>query len=258
MDFRKALQPYIDSPDKHDDNTVVYYDTLVVIIKDKFPKSLFHYLILPRDPQVTHQHPLAVFQDNQQLYDDVAMYISQAKRMIVDNLISRKLVDFEKDDKVKYNTFINTFIKAGVHSIPSLNNLHIHVITQDFYLEKMKHKKHYNSFTTTFFVEFDRLKPPRNHRKRMQRGFLGYQSGEESNDSHNDESSDLESDSSIEKSDVGLPQIKIERDPKTLESLIKTSPLLCTYCGKNFGNRFKELKLHLEREYFLKFKPSDL
>lgn len=231
----------------------MYYDTLVVIIKDKFPKSIRHYLILPRDSKITRHHPLSVFNDNHQLYDDITMYINQTKRMIVDDLISSKLVEFDKSDQVSYNTFMNTFIKAGVHSIPSMNNLHIHVITQDFYLEKMKHKKHYNSFTTSFFVEFDKLRPL-GQNTRPQRGFLGYQSGNDSNDSHNDDS-DYASDYHPDDSEP-IPQHKLQRDPKILESLIKSSPLICTYCRKNFGNRFKELKLHLEREFLGKFNQS--
>lgn len=46
-------------------------------------------------------------------------------------------------------------IKKGFHAVPSLDNVHLHVITNDFVSDRLKNKKHYNSFTTDFFVLFD-------------------------------------------------------------------------------------------------------
>ena len=38
-----------------------------------------------------------------------------------------------------------------------MKNLHVHVITKDFHSIKLKNKKHYNSFNTSFFIEYDQL-----------------------------------------------------------------------------------------------------
>ncbi len=46
-------------------------------------------------------------------------------------------------------------LKIGFHAIPSLYPLHIHIISDDMESETMKNKKHWNSFTTSFFVELD-------------------------------------------------------------------------------------------------------
>lgn len=35
--------------------------------------------------------------------------------------------------------------------VPSMRQLHLHVISQDFDSKHLKHKKHWNSFTTAFF-----------------------------------------------------------------------------------------------------------
>ncbi|GJJ67721.1 aprataxin [Entomortierella parvispora] len=43
--------------------------------------------------------------------------------------------------------------KMGFHIVPSLVQLHLHVISQDFCSASLKNKKHWNSFTTSFFVE---------------------------------------------------------------------------------------------------------
>ena len=48
--------------------------------------------------------------------------------------------------------------RYGFHAVPSMNHLHMHVISQDFDSPCLKHKKHWNSFTTTFFVPLEELK----------------------------------------------------------------------------------------------------
>ncbi|XP_038688379.1 transcription factor bHLH140 isoform X2 [Tripterygium wilfordii] len=41
--------------------------------------------------------------------------------------------------------------RLGYHSAPSMRQLHLHVISQDFNSNHLKNKKHWNSFTTAFF-----------------------------------------------------------------------------------------------------------
>merc|ERR1712187_1053163 len=40
----------------------------------------------------------------------------------------------------------------GLHSVPSLRQLHIHVLSRDFLSPCMKNAKHFNSFQNPFFV----------------------------------------------------------------------------------------------------------
>ncbi len=54
-----------------------------------------------------------------------------------------------------HNKLGTSRLKLGFHAIPSLYPLHIHVISDDMESETMKNKKHWNSFTTSFFVELD-------------------------------------------------------------------------------------------------------
>ena len=44
-----------------------------------------------------------------------------------------------------------TFL-LGFHSVPSMRQLHMHVVSTDFDSPALKHKKHWNSFTTPFFL----------------------------------------------------------------------------------------------------------
>lgn len=48
-------------------------------------------------------------------------------------------------------------IQLGYHSLPSLEPLHLHIISQDFDSPCLNKKKHYNSFATDLFVKAERL-----------------------------------------------------------------------------------------------------
>ena len=91
-------------------------------------------------------------------------------------------------------------VKVGIHSHPSMYHLHIHVISVDSYSDSLKHKKHYNSFNTSFFVDLDAFPLGKDDERRHQGDWPS-------------------------------------RD------------LICWRCGRNFGNRFKELKGHLAEEF---------
>ncbi|EMG48647.1 HNT3 Aprataxin-like protein [Candida maltosa Xu316] len=238
MSFRDAFQKYINNPEKYD--IVDYHDENVIIIKDMFPKATRHLLVIPRNPQLTKTHPLDAFNKNykeytgEELYDMVSDYVEKAKDMIADELLKYS----ELQSKEQLQEFRNTFIQAGVHSIPSLNNLHVHVITQDFHSSRLKNKKHYNSFTTKFFVPFDELNPLHNEKYMM----LNKKGEEYDSDSDNSELS------------IATPSfIKHERSKEKLEAIIKNTPFKCTSCSKTFGNSMVKLKEHLAMEYTKKY-----
>ena len=43
-------------------------------------------------------------------------------------------------------------MRAGFHAVPSMRPLHLHLLSLDHDSEALKHKKHWNSFATPFFV----------------------------------------------------------------------------------------------------------
>lgn len=237
MSFRHVFQKYIDNPDTCLE-LLLYKDENVLIIKDAFPKALRHYLIIPKSADKTHVHPLLVFQNDPQFYSMIEEYVKKTKRLIMDDLFAAGLLKFDEADNLATQEFMNRFIKAGVHSIPSLNNLHIHVITQDFHSSRLKHKKHYNSFTTQFFVEFSRLEPSQ------------IDMGDELGYGYNSSSSQTTDDELHPTQLVSTPH---EMDPVKLQNVISKSPLKCTYCGATFANRFVHLKKHLQEEFVKKF-----
>ncbi|KHC29709.1 hypothetical protein MGO_05642, partial [Candida albicans P76055] len=90
MSFRDAFQKYIDHPERHD--IVLFHDQNVIIIKDMFPKSTRHLLVIPRNRQVTETHPLDAFCTDypeftgHELYNMVSGYVEKAKDLIIDEL----------------------------------------------------------------------------------------------------------------------------------------------------------------------------
>mmetsp|Transcript_33770 Transcript_33770/g.41585 ORF Transcript_33770/g.41585 Transcript_33770/m.41585 type:complete len:338 (+) Transcript_33770:186-1199(+) len=105
-----------------------------VCIYDAFPKSKIHLLVIP-----LRRSGLAV--DN----------IKDLKRKHLKNLklfhaYGKQVATYLS--KSKPSTFP---IKLGYHAIPSLNRLHLHIISQDFDSLCLKNKKHWNSFTQTGF-----------------------------------------------------------------------------------------------------------
>lgn len=221
MSFRDALQTYIDNPEKHI-GSVLFSDDNVVIIKDSFPKSIQHLLILPR--RYTHVHPIEVFKKDHGFYSTIEKYIPVAKKLMLDNLISENW-------SVNNEQQFFQFIKVGIHAIPSLRNLHIHVITKDFYSARLKNKKHYNSFNTDFFVDFEKLNPI------VQRRSIDLVD------------QDTDTESGDENEVVESHSHEVKRISKDEEKSLINSPLLCVWCGRNFDNKFTQLKVHLAQEF---------
>ncbi|KAM3655455.1 aprataxin isoform 1-T1 [Ammospiza maritima maritima] len=107
----------------------VYKDEKIVVIKDKYPKARYHWLILPWDPisslkSVTRDH-LALLE-----------HMHAVGQKMIEQCPARESLEF----------------RLGYHAIPSMSQLHLHVISQDFDSPALKTKKHWNSFTTDYFL----------------------------------------------------------------------------------------------------------
>lgn len=103
----------------------VQEDDRVVVIKDKFPKAEFHYLILPKD-----EIPGILSLGKQ--HEDLLEHMEN----VAENL------------KTKH---CHREFKIGYHAVPNMQRLHLHVISTDFNSPCLKTKVHWNSFTSPFF-----------------------------------------------------------------------------------------------------------
>jgi aprataxin len=148
LDRRKGLGDYLKHPE--DNPRVLGYNDDFVVIKDLYPKATVHLLILPRDPIKQTQHPSEAFQDEKffaKLKLEAAKWRTLAAKELARKLCPPTQSTPDRDWEAE--------IKVGIHSVPSMHHLHIHVISRDMYSLCVKHKKHYNSFTSPFFVGLD-------------------------------------------------------------------------------------------------------
>ncbi|XP_062333544.1 aprataxin isoform X3 [Osmerus eperlanus] len=108
----------------------VYKDERIVVIKDKYPKARYHWLVLPWE---SIPNLKALNRD----HCDLLKHMQKVADGIVGQCPDASLLRF----------------RLGYHAIPSMSHVHLHVISQDFDSPSLKNKKHWNSFTTDYFIE---------------------------------------------------------------------------------------------------------
>jgi aprataxin len=214
-DPKNALLPYVLRPESYSPKLIINYTVHSVLIRDGYPKSLLHLLLLPRDPTKYALHPHAAFADptfhaliKNELAQALDLATSELSRLLSPHSASTQARLSAMDSpsppsELPPGRDFRSLLRVGVHAHPSMNHLHIHILTPDMHSPSMKHRKHYNSFNTDFFIPFEDLPLAENDQRR----------------------------------EVGYQNANLRRD------------FVCWRCGKGFGNRFKELKGHLEGEF---------
>ncbi|TNN62308.1 Aprataxin [Liparis tanakae] len=110
--------------------STVYKDDKVVVIKDKYPKARYHWLVLP-------WQIISSLKALSEEHCDLVKHMQQVADQMVRQCPDAGLLRF----------------RTGYHAIPSMSHVHLHVISQDFDSPCLKNKKHWNSFTTDYFME---------------------------------------------------------------------------------------------------------
>lgn len=209
-----ALGAYIAFPTSFPSTRVLSYDDNFVAIRDLYPKSSVHLLLLPRDTTKALQHPFDAFEDADFLARTREAAIPLKK--LVASELRRNYSKISKSSTAREAAMNadpppHTLPKGrdwekevliGVHAHPSMSHLHVHVLSRDHVSECMRHRKHYNSFATPFLVPLEDMPLARDDVRRRP-GRQGY----------------------------------LDHD------------LLCWRCGKNFGRGFAKLKQHLAEEF---------
>ncbi|KAF6733461.1 Aprataxin [Oryzias melastigma] len=112
----------------------VYKDDKVVVIKDKYPKARYHWLVLP-------------WQSIPSLKALSGEHCDLLKHM--QKVADRMIQQCPETNSLSFRT--------GYHAIPSMSHIHLHVISQDFDSPCLKNKKHWNSFTTDYFIDSENV-----------------------------------------------------------------------------------------------------
>ncbi|KAF3916127.1 Aprataxin [Arthrobotrys entomopaga] len=236
-DPRANLSLYLlNPPTSCPPGTLLFHTPSFVVIKDAFPKSTVHALILPRDLNITHLHPIQVLNSNPTLLASIRAISLQTRDILAKQLavihrhtsqteLTRQKAFEEMEDKALTDPSFDPdsdenmatlpphrdwskCIKIGVHARPSMSNFHVHVISEDMHSNSVKKKPHYNSFNSDFFIPLDDFP-----------------------------FEDVEG-------DVRIPGVKEGAMGGALKGDMR-----CWRCKRNFGNKFKQLKEHLEIEY---------
>ncbi|KAI1822905.1 HIT domain-containing protein [Xylaria intraflava] len=163
---RDALGAYTADPARFPPSRVIYHNESFVAINDLYPKASVHTLLLPRSPH-SRQHPFDAFEDVEFL-TAVREEVTQLKRLGAKELQRRHGPD-SAQDKLREGV-LNGDVEwedgaplpagrdwekeflVGVHAHPSMNDLHVHVLSRDMVSESMRQRKHYQSFNTGFLV----------------------------------------------------------------------------------------------------------
>ncbi|KAK4198271.1 putative Aprataxin [Triangularia verruculosa] len=208
--WRGALVQYINNPSSF--GTQVLRETPnTVLLKDAFPKATVHLLLLPRSEKHHLLRPNEAFADpaflaivQEEATSAAKLAAAELERLIGSCSTSNKprLEATDYAHRPPGRDYLSE-IKIGMHAHPSMDHLHVHIISKDMHSPKVKHKKHYNSFTTEFFIPL-----------------ADYPLAED----------DI-------RRDVGFQNANLSRD------------FTCWRCGKDFGNKFTQLKKHLEEEF---------
>ena len=130
--FRRYEGAVPGSDGKKPQSTCFYHDENILIVSDAFPKARCHCLVLAKDPAISslgalHKGHLPLLQH---------MHIKACE-----------YAEFLRSTQFPKLRFI-----SGFHALPSLPPLHMHLISMDLDSDRLKNKKHYNSFSTNFFL----------------------------------------------------------------------------------------------------------
>jgi aprataxin len=214
-DPRNALLRYVLNPESFPSSLVIGYTDHTVLIRDAYPKSVIHLLLLPRDPSKYNFHPHTAFSDpaflrliRSEAETAVQLAASELSRLLSPNskLSQARLKAMESPDPPTGLPAGRDFLKElkiGIHAHPSMNHLHVHIISPDMSVPSMKHRKHYNSFNTEFFIPL----------------------------------ADFPLSDDDPRKQVAYQNDQLRMDFK------------CWRCGEMFGNKFKQLKEHMAVEF---------
>lgn len=137
-----------------------------------------HLLLIPRNPAYYDQHPLRLLSSNPSFLAEVRKRVDRLKILAASEL--RRKYGRDSASDAPYQSALQELmsstkppsaehrdallpqgrnwlseIKAGAHTHPSMNHMHIHIMSREMHSPCLKHKKHYLSFNSSFFVEME-------------------------------------------------------------------------------------------------------
>jgi diadenosine tetraphosphate (Ap4A) HIT family hydrolase len=109
--WNDALWQYCASPEQHPDD-VHFYDDAIVVMRDKFAKSRHHLLTMPRQKI------------------DGLKDLTREHLPLLDAMYERSLS--VRDELLASQGAVCVPFRIGFHAVPSMKQLHMHIVSQDF------------------------------------------------------------------------------------------------------------------------------
>ncbi|KIW38816.1 uncharacterized protein PV06_08655 [Exophiala oligosperma] len=214
-DPRNGLLVYILDPIKYAPNVVITYNERVVLIRDAFPKATVHLLLLPRDPDKRDMHPRDALNDLEFL-GMVKTEAAEALELAASEL-SRQLGPYSESCKERIAAMesdeIPDELPPGRDFAKEFKiGIHAHPSMHHLHVHIISRDMH-----------SDRLK----HQKHY---------------------NSFNTDFFIPLEDFPLAENDVRRNTSYQNGNLKKE-YKCWRCGKLFGNKFQQLKAHLEEEF---------
>jgi hypothetical protein len=118
-------------------NIVLCYSQHFVLVRDRFPKGLRHCLVLPR-PAAGALHAVPSVRQLTGAHLPALRALQAFAAYCVALL--------QEEGGLGARALL-----LGFHSVPSMQPLHLHIVSDDLAGEATKHRRHYQSFATAFF-----------------------------------------------------------------------------------------------------------
>jgi aprataxin len=149
--FRVALFEYAKNPSSYS-KIIRYEDSNCVIISDRFPKAQLHFLLLAKPSYLNNVLRLTELKQSDVYKLDVLYQTAKAFAL---NAADAFYMYCKSRDRQSGKGPLT--MNIGLHMLPSLEPLHIHIISDDFCSVHVKTKRQYNSFASDFFYKLDEL-----------------------------------------------------------------------------------------------------
>ncbi|KAH8833805.1 HIT-like protein [Flagelloscypha sp. PMI_526] len=127
-------------PSKLPSSVLFSHNASNIVIFDAFPKAHFHFLVLPRLDFGADAKDLSSLRNLLKGDKEHAKKVIEALRDSGNEVCE----EIEKEMQRLYGWIWP--IRKGFHAVPSMDHIHLHIISDDYVSDKLKHKKHYNSF----------------------------------------------------------------------------------------------------------------
>ncbi|KAJ7156030.1 hypothetical protein C8R43DRAFT_1087390 [Mycena crocata] len=135
------------NPSKLPSSVLFSHSPTSMTVYDAYPKGIFHFLILPR---VQEPSTVSELSNLRKLLSGDKAY---AKQVIIALNDDAKTLRKEIEEEMLSRYGFKWGIWMGFHGAPSMDHLHLHVLSNDLCSDRMKNKKHYNSFHPKLDIE---------------------------------------------------------------------------------------------------------